>query len=261
MADPKVLVGTSGYSFRDWVGPYYPQGIKSGDMLPFYAEEFDTVEVNYTYYRMPTEKTTAGMVRKTPEGFRFFVKAHKSATHERDLAGTGEFLAALAPMRSEGRLSGVLFQFPQSFKNTAENRKYLKAVSEAFGDDIPLAVEFRDRSWDSEAVYSYLEETGLNFVAVDEPEVSTLFPRVARATGGVGYLRLHSRDGGKWYKGGAARYDYLYSEAELREWLPGLREMAAKARTLFVYFNNCHAAQAVRNARRMKELLSQTRLW
>jgi len=257
----RIHVGTSGYSFKDWVGPYYPSGTKSTEMLELYARDFDTVEVNYTYYRLPSEKTTAGMVRKTPDGFRFFVKAHRSATHERDLSDTAGFLCALAPMRAEGKLSGILFQFPQSFKNGEENRKYLKALAEEFGDDLPLAVEFRDSSWDLEPVYGYLERLGLNFVAVDEPEVSTLFPRTARATGEVAYLRLHSRNGAKWYKGGAQRYDYLYSEEELREWLPGLRAMAKRARNLFVYFNNCHAAQAVANASRMREILGQARLW
>ncbi len=257
----EVYIGTSGYSFKDWVGPYYPEGTKSGDMLEAYALDFGAVEVNYTYYRMPSEKTSAGMVRKTPDGFQFFVKAHKSATHQGDLAGSADFLAALSPMRSEGKLAGILFQFPQSFKNTEENRKYLRAVTEEFGGDLPLAVEFRDNSWDQKPLYEYLEKLKLNFVAVDEPKVSTLFPRVVRATGDVGYLRFHSRNGAKWYRGGAARYDYLYSDDELREWLPGLREMAMRARNLFIYFNNCHAAQAVQNARKMKELLAQTKLW
>ncbi len=257
----EIHIGTSGYSFKDWVGPYYPQGTRSGDMLALYARDFGAVEVNYTYYRLPSEKTTAGMVKKTPPGFQFFVKAHKTATHERDLADTSDFLAALAPMRSEGKLSGILFQFPQSFKNTEDNRKYLRAVAEEFGEDLPLAVEFRDNSWDQKPLYGYLEKLGLNFVAVDEPEVSTLFPRTARATGELAYLRLHSRDSAKWYKGGAERYDYLYSEQELQEWLPGLREMAKRAKNLFIYFNNCHAAQAVQNAKRMREILSQTKLW
>jgi uncharacterized protein YecE (DUF72 family) len=252
-------VGTSGYSFKDWVGPFYPPGTKGQMMLPLYAREFDTVEVNYTYYRMPAEKTMAGMVEKTSDGFRFFVKAHESFTHEGDLSGREAFLAALAPMREAGRLSGLLFQFPQSFKNTEANRKYLRALAEGFGRD--LAVEFRDRSWDSEAVYRYIEDLGLNFVAVDEPEASTLFPRVARATGDIGYLRLHSRDASKWYRGGAERYDYLYSEAELREWLPGLREIAQRASQVYVYFNNCHRAQAVENARRMKAIVQEAGLW
>lgn len=255
----EVRIGTSGYSFKDWVGPYYPPGTSNQKMLPFYAQDFDTVEVNYTYYRMPTEKTMAGMAQRTPDGFCFFVKANKAFTHERDISESDAFLAALAPMRSEGKLAGTLFQFPQSFKNTEENRKYLKAVAGEFGEDI--AVEFRDRSWDQEAVYDYLGQLKLNFVSVDEPEVSTLFPRVARATADIGYLRLHSRNGSKWYKGGAARYDYLYSEKELREWLPGLKAMAKKASNLFIYFNNCHKGQAVENAKRMKELVQQVNLW
>ena len=255
----EVRIGTSGYSFKDWVGPYYPEKTSNQKMLPFYAQDFDTVEVNYTYYRMPTEKTMAGMARKTPDGFQFFVKANEAFTHKSDLSESGDFLAALAPMREEGKLAGVLFQFPQRFKNTEVNRKYLKAVAGEFGQNI--AVEFRDRSWDHKEIYAYLEEIGLNLVSVDEPEVRSLFPRVAKATGDIGYLRLHSRNKGNWYKGGALRYDYLYSDEELREWLSGLQAMAKRARNLFIYFNNCHAGQAVANAKRMKELVEQVDLW
>jgi len=162
-------------------------------------------------------------------------------------------------MRAAGRLSGLLFQFPQSFKNSEANRRHLAEVARAFPETV--AVEFRDSSWATEAVYRYLEGLRLSLVAVDEPETSTLFPRVARATGAVGYLRFHSRDAGKWYAGGAARYDYRYSDAELGEWLPRLRELAGRASRIHVYFNNCFRAQAVENARRMKELLKQVDLW
>ena len=161
-----------------------------------------------------------------------------------------------------------LFQFPQSFKNTPENRRYLKAVAGEFAGDSAaagkcgtVAVEFRDRSWDVPPLYEYLEKAGLAFVSVDEPQVSTLFPPVGRATSDVGYVRFHSRDGGKWYKGAKARYDYLYSDDELREWLPKLEAIAKRARNLFVYFNNCHRGQAVENARRMKDIIRQTKLW
>ncbi|HOX05794.1 MAG TPA: DUF72 domain-containing protein [Planctomycetota bacterium] len=255
----EVRIGTSGYSFKDWVGPFYPPGTGAQGMLPFYAREFDAVEVNYTYYKPPTARVMAGMVEKTPAGFRFFVKAHRTFTHEGDCSAAGDFLAALAPMREAGRLSGVLFQFPQSFKNTEANRSYLHRIAELFGAG--AAVEFRDRSWDHPAVYDFLEALRLNYVAVDEPEASTLFPRVARATGDIGYLRFHSRNAANWYKEGALRYDYLYSEAELREWVAGLKTMAGRARDLFVFFNNCHAAQAVQNARQMREILRQVNLW
>ena len=256
----EIRIGTSGYSFKDWGGVFYPAGLASQKMLPFYAEEFDTVEVNFTYYRVPSAKTMKGMAAATPAGFRFFVKAQGSFTHERDLSKKDEFLAGIAPLRDSGKLSGLLFQFPQSFRNDAANRRYVAAVAEAFPGET-IAVEFRDRSWDEPPVYEFLDKNGLTFVSVDEPQVSTLFPPVARATSGLGYVRFHSRDGRKWYKGAKERYDYLYSDAELREWLPKLRAMAARARSLYVYFNNCNRGQAVENARRMKDLLRQARLW
>ncbi len=255
----EIRIGTSGYSFPDWVGHYYPRGTKSRDMLPIYARDFDAVEINSTYYRPPTEKTMAGMVERTPAGFSFFVKAHQDFTHKGDLTGREAFLAALAPMREAGRLSGLLFQFPQSFKNTEAGRRHLAAIAKGFPETV--AVEFRDDSWASEPVYRYLESLGLSLVAVDEPETSTLFPRVARATGAVGYLRFHSRDAGRWYAGGAERYNYRYSDAELGQWLPGLREMAARVGSIYVFFNNCFRAQAVDNARRMKELIGTVDLW
>ena len=256
----QVHIGTSGYSFKDWVGTFYPEKFSSQKMLPFYAGEFDTVEVNFTYYRMPAEKTIAGMTKRTPPGFQFFVKAHGSMTHEGDLSGRDDFLAALSPMKGEGKLAGLLFQFPQSFKNTEENRRYLRAVAEEFAPE-NIAVEFRDRSWAADPVYGFLEGAGLSFVSVDEPQVSTLFPPVGMATSDVGYLRFHSRDGSKWYRGGAERYDYDYSEEELREWLPKLEEIARRASVLFIYFNNCHKGQAAENARRMRDRLGQVKLW
>ncbi len=256
----RICIGTSGYSFKDWVGTFYPEKTPNQKMLAFYAEHFGTVEVNFTYYRMPTSKTMAGMTKNTPEGFEFFVKAHSSMTHEGDLSGRDEFMVALSPMKEEGKLAGLLFQFPQTFKNTEVNRKYLKAVADAFRGE-SVAVEFRDRSWNVPPVYDFLESAQLAFVSVDEPDVSTLFPPVGKATADIGYLRFHSRNGAKWYKGSAERYDYDYSDDELREWLPKLEEIAQRADKLFIYFNNCHHGQAAENARRMGELLGQVKLW
>ena len=257
---PELRIGTSGYSFKDWKGTFYPEKLPQQQMLPFYAERFDTVEVNFTYYRMPTERTMAGMAAKTPDGFRFFVKAFGDFTHKGDLSGKDEFVAGILPMKEAGKLAGLLFQFPQRFKRTTANRKYLAAIVKEFRG-FRLAVEFRDRSWDHEDVYRSLEEHGVSFVCADEPQVSTLFPRVAKATSDLGYVRFHSRDGGKWYKGAAARYDYDYSDDELREWLPMLEAIARRARSLYVYFNNCHRGQAARNAESMKRIVEQAKLW
>lgn len=257
---PELRVGISGYSFKDWKGTFYPEGTPQQQMLPFYAERFDTVEVNFTYYRMPTQKTMAGMAAKTPEDFTFFVKAFQDFTHKGDLSGGSEFAAGVEPMREAGKLSGLLFQFPQRFKRTTANRKYLGALVKEF-KGFRLAFEFRDRSWDHEDVYRSLGAHNVALVCVDEPQVSTLFPRIAKATSDIGYVRFHSRDGNKWYKGAEARYDYDYSDDELREWLPMLEAIAKRAKRLFVYFNNCHRGQAALNAESMKQIIEQAKLW
>jgi len=225
-------------------------------MLAFYATQFDTVEVNFTYYRLPTARTMAAMAGKTPRGFTFFVKAYEAFTHKKDLADKTAFLDGVAPMQEAGKLAGLLFQFPQSFKNEAENRQYLARIAMEFrGHD--CAVEFRDRSWAAEPVYTFLGEQGLSIVAVDEPAISTLFPRDAVVSGDVGYVRFHSRDGAKWYKGMAERYDYSYSEKELKDWVPKIETIAKRAQRLYAFFNNCHRGQAADNAQALKRILGQ----
>ena len=253
---PLFRIGTSGYSFEDWLGTFYPSGLTQRKMRPFYASHFDTVEVNFTYYRLPTARTTAGMADKTPDDFTFFVKAHQSFTHDLDLAAREKFLEGVAPMQERGKLAGLLFQFPQSFKNNEKNRAYLRAVAGEFKDRT-VAVEFRDRSWDAEPVYRFLEENDLSFVCVDEPEISTLFPRKAAATNDTGYVRFHSRNGDNWYKDMTKRYDYLYSEEEMKEWLPMFEAVAKRARNIFVYFNNCHQGQAAQNAKEIRKLIKE----
>ena len=258
----KVWIGTSGYSFDDWHGPFYPPGTAPGRMLPFYAGQFDTVELNYSYYRLPVARTSAGMVRKTPAGFKFFVKANQAFTHGRNISEAEKFLAGIAPLKEADRLAGLLFQFPQSFKNTPANREYLLQATGEF-QDYALAIEFRDCSWAVDSTYSLLEDNGLSLVAVDEPKLSTLFPRIAVATSDLGYVRFHSRNAANWYSSGvrgAERYDYLYNDEELREWLPLLNTIAQRSRNLFIYFNNCHRGQAAQNARAMKKLIEESDL-
>jgi uncharacterized protein YecE (DUF72 family) len=256
----RVWIGTSGYSFRGWSGSglFYPEGIQPRQMLSYYATHFPTVEINYTYYGMPTARTSADMAARTPEHFPFFVKAHKTLTHDRDLSTASRFLEGIEPLRQANKLKGVLCQFPQSFKNTQESRSYLSRMSDRFRST-PLAVEFRDVSWADNAVYNYLEKTGLTFVAVDEPGMPTLFPsRTPIATNDIGYIRFHSRNAENWYRSGAERYDYFYDDDELSQWLPVLEKMASRASDIFVYFNNCHANQAVENAQAMQNLVLNT---
>ena len=250
-----LSLGTSGYYYKDWVGPFYPEGTKRPQMLGLYAREFRALEINFTYYGLPRAGPMEKMSRETPEGFEFIVKLHKTFTHENSLKDKDEFTKGLSPLRESGKLRGLLAQFPYSFKNTAGSRAHLAQLGEAFEEDA-LFVEFRHGGWIEEPVFSFLSDIGACYVSVDEPRIRGLVPPVARVTGDAGYVRFHSRAGQKWYAKAGGRYDYDYSEEELREWLPNIRSMS-EASKVFVFFNNCHGAQAALNARSMRKILEQ----
>lgn len=258
-----ILIGTSGFSYNDWRGPFYPETLSSAAMLPFYAKVFNTVEINFTYYQMPGIKSIAGLERKTPSGFTFCVKAHKSMTHEisKDPAEAREnfyrFSEALTPLLAAGKLGCVLLQFPWGFKYTPDNLEYLRFAREAL-DDLPAVVEFRNAGWVKDAIFSVLSGLNFGFCCVDEPRLKGLFPPVVKSTSALAYLRFHGRNAARWWKHDEAweRYDYQYSSAELQEWQPAILELSGRAKTTFVFFNNHHAGQAVINARMLAELLA-----
>jgi uncharacterized protein YecE (DUF72 family) len=265
---PGIVVGTSGYSFADWVGPFYPPGTRSSDFLPYYARHFDAVEVNATYYRVPDPGMIDRMQGKTPPGFRFVVKLNQAMTHEssRDPALYREFLAALQPLKDAGKYDGLLAQFPWSFKRTPDHRRHLAAIRELLAGE-PLFVEFRHDSWLTPELAPSLREHGIGYCAVDEPQLPGLLPPVTMVTGDNAYVRFHGRNAANWWggerSGGARtgdRYDYDYSENELREWVKKVARLAEQARRTYLFFNNCHAGQAARNAKLMQELLRQQNL-
>ena len=251
-------IGTAGYSYRDWVGTFYPDGTKSSEMLARYAREFSFVEVNSTYYRLPDVRLMTGLAQKTPASFRFAVKAYRGITHERQNPSldAGRFMAALKPLAEAGKLSCVLFQFPYSFHNTPANRDYLKFLREWCGE-VPAAVEFRNRRWISGEVFSLLRNERLALVCVDEPPVKGLIKPLAVVTAPPAYVRFHGRNAGKWYEHTESyeRYDYLYSSEELKEWLPRLKVLERAAGEVYVSFNNHFRGQAVVNARMMREIM------
>jgi len=249
----KFLVGTSGYSFPDWVGNFYPPGTRSKDMFGLYVRQFRTVEVNYTFYRMPTAKTLEAMARQSPSDFTFWVKAHQQFTHEHELKAAKEFLEALGPMQARGQLAGVLLQYPQNWHRTVANRKTLQGTLEAFAR-VPTAVEFRHGSWDHPATFDGLRERSVTLVIPDVPDIGSLFRPKAILTSRTGYLRLHSRTGAQWYVGAAERYDYSYRDEELQTLASDWSRLAEQADRIFVFFNNCRHGQAAKNAKRFMEI-------
>jgi uncharacterized protein YecE (DUF72 family) len=227
-------------------------------MLRFYAQCFDAVEVNYTYYQMPNPRTLEAMATKAGPAMRFTVKAHADMTHQREhlAAAAPAFRQALRPLEERQALGCVLAQFPYSFRNTQENRDYLRRLHAAL-EGVPLVVEFRNASWYTPVILDLLRGERMGLCAVDEPDLPRLPPKVVEATSAIGYARFHGRAAETWWEHtqAAERYDYLYSEAELKVWVPKIRALAGSTGITFVFFNNHPRGQAAANAYMMKHHL------
>jgi uncharacterized protein YecE (DUF72 family) len=250
----RVWIGTSGYSYPDWVGSLYPPGTSQARMLSAYGQIFPLVELNFTYYRVPTPEMLARQVEKAPAGFQFLVKVPGTVSHQEKVDDIGQFRQAVSVMQASNSLLGVLCQMPQAAHQTKKRWRWLDFLFEQFAD-MPLAVEFRHRSWFEEAVQERLARAQVQLVAVDVPDLPDLYPRGFVQTGPRAYIRFHSRKAENWYSSDRDRYDYDYSDAEMLEWAEALMRVENKTQQAFVLFNNCHHAQAAANAKRFKELL------
>lgn len=261
-----IKIGTSGFSFPDWKGTVYPPGLLEREMLSFYERElgFHALEVNFTYYTLPSQKSFSAMSKKTSGDFEFVVKSFKGMTHEIRNKETGEmidnqetfkkFKYSLDPLIGDGKLAGVLAQFPYGFFPNRENFGYLERFKEEMGG-VPLVFEFRNQTWMKEGVFEFLSKNGVGFCIVDEPKLPKLMPYLPRATSEIGYFRLHGRNPNWFNVPTSVRYDYLYSEGELKEFVPDIKDISKKAAKTFVFFNNCHAGSAAKNAAQMARLL------
>ena len=272
----RIRIGTCSWADESLSKWWYPKGIRTAeDRLRHYAEHFDTVELDSSYYRLPEPEQVEKWTKRTPDGFVFHVKAFAVMTRHpvrleqlppdlREGVPTDErgrvdrpprefraevfarFHAALEPFRATGKLGGILLQFPSYVVAKDSSRDYIAwAVGELRGDR-PL-VEFRHRSWlddeHREHTLSFLESLGASHVVVDAPktEAKNLVPAVPAVTGPLAYVRFHGRNADTWNKRGgsaAERFDYLYSQEELREWAPVLEKLADEAREAYAMFNN-----------------------
>lgn len=253
-----IFIGTSGFSYDDWKGRFYPPDIKANEMLPFYAKHFSALELNYTYYRMPDAHALDRMVHKTGGRVTFTVKAHQDITHTRPPGSRlfAGFREALSPLTESSTLGCVLAQFPWSFYFGAPGCEYLKRLSDGFRG-IPVVIEFRNSRWIREEVFDFLKKEELGFCCVDQPRLKGLMPPLAVATSSTGYFRFHGRNAGLWWKHEQPhqRYDYLYTEEELIEWVPKIKKIAAVTERTFVFTNNHYEAKAIKNARMLADLL------
>jgi uncharacterized protein YecE (DUF72 family) len=230
-------IGTSGYNYPEWKGSFYPADLSTGRMLPYYAARFSTVEINYTFYRMPALGTLEGWARATPDSFRLTLKAPRRITHDARLRGCEDLVAAFCDRAATlgGRLGALLFQLPPSFKKDLST---FEPFLDLLTPDVRAAVEFRHASWHDEEVYERLRAHGVALCVADSEKMST--PLVT--TAGHAYFRL--RDEG-------------YGEADLARWAETLRGLEGKCADIFVYFKHEEEGRGPQLAERLVELLQR----
>jgi len=263
---PKIVIGTSGYSFPQWKGTVYPSNLKNEDMLNYYQRElgFEMVEINSTFYRMPDAKAMSSLCSKTKPGFEILVKANREMTHEiQDSQGHiadnseifAQFKEGIKPLIERERLSAVIFQFPPSFRKTAQNLNYLTECKKRMCD-IPIAVELRHQSWNEEETFAFLKDNQIGYCATDLPISPQMMPFVEKVTTDTGFIRLHG-NGLPWKDEDGHRQEHLYPPEELK----GIKMKVIKlqheegANVVYVAFNNCHAGAALLNALQLKRAL------
>ena len=232
-----IRIGTSGYNYPEWHGSFYPEKFPTGKMLPYYAERFSTVEINYTFYRMPSAKTIAGWDAETPAGFSFTLKAPQRITHFARLRDIDEplryFLDTITGLGA--KLGTVLFQLPPNFRKDLDR---LGRLLDLLPAGRRCAFEFRHESWLADDVYARLRSANAALCVADTEEATTPL----EVTADWGYLRL--RDQG-------------YTDADLAEWAGRIRELGDRWHDVFVYFKHEEAGLGPAFARRLQEILKQ----
>ncbi len=255
----EIRVGCSGWSYKDWIGPFYPEGTDSSDMLSHYLRKFDTVEINSTFYGIPNKWVVKNWLEKSPDEFRFSAKMVRDVTHENELdsvkSAYSKYMVNMLPLKS--KMGSILVQMPQRFKASDANYDLLEDFLAMLHEDAKFTMEFRHRSWFDSQTFKLLGRYNVAFCVVSQPQFKGLIPPEAVVTANHAYIRFHGLNYKKWYAGnGNARYDYLYSKKELRDWKPKIEEVQDEASdTVYVYFNNHPAGQAPKNAKMMMDLL------
>jgi uncharacterized protein YecE (DUF72 family) len=255
-----IYCGTSGFSYDDWVGNFYPRSMPRKEWLSYYAREFNAVEINSTFYALPKLSTLESMISKTGEGFLFSIKANQGMTHQRQ-ENNDIFVAfsrMLQPFIVSGKLGCILAQFPYSFSFNRQNQDYLELVRQQL-NGLPLVVEFRNIQWLRREIFDWLHQGNIGFCCVDEPPLPRLLPPVAEVTSNIAYIRFHGRNASKWWQHEHAyeRYDYTYSDEEIKEWLPRIDKLNSLADKTFIFANNHWRGQAIVTIRQLRIMLDQ----
>jgi len=292
-----IRIGTCSWTEKSLLqsGDFYPTDAKTAEArLRYYAENFNTVEVDSSYYAIPDIRTAQLWADRTPDNFLFHIKVYGALTghgidprtlpvdiaaslpadqRQRKFINIGEpellraiaqrFRDALRPLQSQNKLGLMVFQFSQQFHYRTSNMDYLVDCKELM-EGLPVAVEFRHGSWlkpdKRDSVMRFLQEYQMIYVTADEPQYGSLatVPFLPEVTASIAYFRFHGRNKQNWLRKGietSLRYDYRYSEEELMEFKAVVSDTDMRAKVTYAMFNNCHGSSAVRNAGRLKQLL------
>jgi len=242
----KVFLGTSGWSYKDWIGPFYMKKDKS--MLRAYTKVFKTVEINSTFYRYPSKGTVMGWTRYSPEGFVYSAKLPRLITHDKLLKlneGVEEdlqkFVEVMEPLILNGKLGCILIQLPPKLEcNLDDLEDFLKILP----THIKFAIEFRNLSWMRQETWKILKEYRISYTIVDEP----LLPSEIHVTSNIAYFRWHGHGSRPWY-------NYRYHAEQLEPWIPKIEKAASKVKKMYGYFNNHYHGYAVENCLQIMEML------
>jgi uncharacterized protein YecE (DUF72 family) len=257
----ELLVGTSGYDYPDWKGGFYPMKLARNRCLEFYSEQFNSLELNGTYYAMPTPEQMKKMAERSGKRVRFTVKAFQDLTHAADKSRyqdlVSDFKKALEPLLNDDLLLCALFQFPESFHYDNKEKIYLDALLKEVAD-IPVVVEMRNTAWQNDQVYKALRHRKVGWCIADNPDVGNLMKLDFVCTGDIAYMRFHGRNAKMWYAGdNVTRYDYLYQDYELQGFVQPIGELLQKAKIVQLFFNNHAKAHAAVNAKKIEVMINE----
>jgi uncharacterized protein YecE (DUF72 family) len=294
-----IRAGTCSWTDKTLInsGEFYPKETSTAESrLRYYADHFDTVEVDSTYYAIPNIRNVYLWVERTPDNFTFHIKVYgaltghgidpktlpkdilnllpvkdKSAKYiyikESSILKTiaERFIETLYPLAKAGKLGVIVFQFPPWFQYRTQNLDSI-LTCKTLMKNLHVAVEFRHSSWLTpgrvDSVLHFLRENQFTYITADEPQYSNhaTIPFLPDVTSDIAYFRFHGRNKQNWLKEGvetSERYDYLYSDGELREFIKPIHDASKRAKSAFAMFNNCHGGSAVKNALRLRELIKE----
>ena len=244
----KILIGTSGWSYDEWMGPFYPKSLNSKDFLSFYSKVYYTNEINTTFYNIPSRRVVESWAKRTPSNFLFSAKLPKTVTHKHKLDvnhcldALNVYLDAMAPLIESEKLLSFLIQLPPSFKKDTHFGNLREFFDnwphEMKEENYHLAVEFRDESWMDDSVFEYLSRNSLTYCAVIEP---LLPPRMDVTNPDFAYIRFHGYGKKIWF-------DYYFEEEEIKKWALSIKKVIDKADRVGIYFNNHFSGYATKNS-------------